>query len=1124
MVLKRFLQITALGGSLLSLTGTAHAQGTRLLRQPTISNSHIAFVYANDLWVADRKQGSNDLGFARRLTSNEGAETNPHLSPDGKWIAFTGQYDGNTDVYLVPVEGGQPKRLTWHPGSDDVTGWTPDGKSVLFVSARDGYPTANSKFYKVSVDEGMPEALKIPQAANGEISEDGQYAAYQPISFWDTEWRNYRGGQAQPIWIVDLKSYALNQTPQANKERHTNPVWMDGVVYFLSERDFANNVWSYNPKTEELKQHTFHKQFDCKNLDAGGGMVVYEQGGYLHLLNPNTNETQQLTIEVRGDFDWARPRWADVSPTQLTHASLSPGGKRALFESRGEIITVPKEEGDWRNITRTSGAADRYPTWSPDGSKIAWFSDASGEYKLLIGDQEGLIKPRTIDIPNPTFFFRPEWSPNNKFIAFTDTDYNLWYVEVASGKIRKADTEGYAHPDRTLNPVWSPDSKWIAYTRLLENQFKAVKVHNVETGQTLQLTDNMADALSPVWDESGKYLYFLASTNYGLNTGWLDMSSYDHPVTRSLYMMVLSKDTPSPLLPKSDEELARNEESEEQELSLQDGKAKSKKKEPRTSSGQKGEAKVVKPSVQVKIDMEDLSQRIIAIDVPERNYTALLPGPEGQVFYLESIQNQSGETLYRYSLEDNKSTEYLTKVNDASVSFDRKSLLYRSGGSWSIVKTSGSAPKAGEGKLSISDIKVKVTPAEEWKQIFREGWRYQRDFLYVDNTHGAPWNQIWEWYSPWLEHVRHRSELHYMIDILGGEISVGHSYTSGGDFPDVKRVSIGLLGADYEESNGYYRISRIYSGEAWNPDLRAPLRAPGLNINQGDYILAVNGIEVKAPENLYKFFEATADKQTVLRINNKPTMQGSRLVTVVPISSESGLRRMAWIEGNRRKVDELSGGKLAYVYVPNTGQGGYTYFNRYYFGQQEKKGAVIDERNNGGGSAADYMVDIMNRDLHGYFNSKVGDHRPFTTPMSGIWGPKVMIINEMAGSGGDLLPYLFRRMEIGPLVGTRTWGGLVGTWDTPPFIDGGRMVAPRGGFVDAEGQWAVEGEGVAPDIEVLNKPADVIAGRDPQLERAVEEALNLLKTQEVKLKPEPAAPKRWLRPEGWEKDVQTINE
>lgn len=1105
------LLFAALAG-MLAFPAWAQAQGTGLLREPTISTDHIAFVYANDLWIADRNGADSQLGQARRLTSNEGAETNPHFSPNGQWIAFTGQYDGNTDVYLVPATGGQPQRLTWHPGNDEVSGWTPDGQSVLFVSGREGYPTASTKFFKIATNGGMPEALAIPRAANGGLSQDGQSLAYQPISFWDPEWRNYRGGQAQPIWIVNMQDYSLTQTPQPENERHTKPVWLQDEVFFLSERDLANNIWSYNPKTGDLKQRTFHKQFDVKNLDAGDNSLVYEQGGYLHLLNPATNESQQLEIDVMGDFHWARARWADVPAGRLTNASLSPNGKRALFEYRGEIFTVPKEEGDWRNISRSSAAADRFPSWSPDGSQIAWFSDASGEYKLIISEQEGLGSQREVAIPNPTFFFRPEWSPNGKYIAFTDTDYNLWYVNVASGEIKKADVDNYAHPNRTLNPVWSPDSRWIAYVRLLDNQFKAVKVHNVETGENMQLTDRMADAISPVWDESGKYLYFLASTNFGLSTGWLDMSSYDRPVTRHLYMMVLSRNEKSPLLPRSDEGIVEKNGGEENEEKNDKEKKKEKDKK-------EAVARVV-------IDQEGLNRRILPLEVPERNYVALLSGPEGHVFYMEEVPNQKGFSLHRFNLKEQESKEFLTKVEEAAVSADRKSLLYKSGEEWAIVGTTNGPPKGGDDtkKLKLGNLKVKVNPMEEWQQIFREGWRYQRDFLYVDNVHGAPWEQIYNWYQPWVQHVRHRSDLNYLVDILGGEVAVGHSYTSGGDFPEVERISVGLLGADYEVNEGRYRISRIYDGESWNPDLKAPLRVPGLGIEEGDYILAVNGMEVDATENLYKFFEATADRQTVLRVNNRPSMDGSRLVTLVPVANEYGLRRMAWVEGNRRKVDELSDGKLAYVYLPNTSQPGYTFFNRYYFSQQDKKGAVIDERNNGGGSAADYMVDIMSRELHGYFNSKVEGNKPFTTPMAGIWGPKVMIINERAGSGGDLLPYLFRKMEIGPLVGTKTWGGLVGTWDTPQFVDGGRMVAPRGGFFDINGEWAVEGEGVAPDIEVMNKPADVIAGRDPQLERAVEEALRLLETQEVKLKEEPEAPMRWLRPEGWEEEASQNNE
>jgi len=1061
------------------------AQGTQLLRQPTISNASVVFVYANDLWIVAKEGGE-----AKRLTSNEGQESNPHFSPDGKFIAFTGQYDGNTDVYVIPTEGGQPERLTWHPGADNVTGWTPNGESILFASGRESVPTLESKFYKINRRGGMEEALDIPRAVAGEISEDGKYIAYQQIGFWDAEWRNYRGGQAKPIWIVDLKNYTLKSTPQTDNERHTDPVWLNGVVFFLSERDYANNIWSFNASTNELKQQTFLTDFDVKSLDAGVGEIVYEQGGYLSILNPATTSTKQLVINVRGDFHWARERWEEVKPTALANASLSPTGQRALFEYRGEIFTAPKEKGDWRNITRNSAAADRSPSWSPDGKKIAWFSDASGEYQLMIGDQEGLEKPKVISFEKPTFFFKPAWSPDGKYISFTDTDYNLWFVDVVTSAAKKVDTERYAHPNRTLNPVWSPDSKWIAYSRLMDNHFKVIKVYNVETGQNLQLTDAMADAISPVWDANGKYLYFLASTNYGLNTGWLDMSSYDRPITRSLYLALLNKDDPSPIAPRSDEE-------------------KEKPKEENLPAGRQGKD----ATAIVKIDMDGLSNRILAVDIPSRNYTALYNGPDGYVFYAESVVNQLGVTLSRYNFKDRKGEVFLSLVNEVAISNDRKSILYRSNAVWGILGTSDSNKKVGDGKLeSLASMKLKINPIEEWKQIFREGWRYQRDFLYVSNVHGAPWNDVYKWYSPWIDHVRHRTDLNYVVDILGGEVSVGHSYTSGGDFPDISNVPVGLLGADYEIDRGLYRFKKTYLGESWNPELKAPLREPGVAISAGDYLLEVNGQAVSTSTNVYKYFEATANRQIKIKVSSKPTGEGARVVTVVPVENENQLRSFDWVEGNRRKVDQLSKGQLAYVYVPNTGNPGYTYFNRYYFAQQDKKGAIIDERNNGGGSAADYMVDIMARQLHGYFNSRASDHRPFLTPNAGIFGPKVMLINERAGSGGDLLPYLFNKMKIGPLVGTKTWGGLVGTWDTPPFVDGGRMVAPRGGFYDVNGQWAVEGVGISPDVEVQQSPAEVIKGRDPQLERGVEEAMKLMKTQGIELKPEPPAPVKYRRP------------
>jgi tricorn protease len=1056
----------------------AHPQGTMLLRQPTISNTHIAFVYANDLWIVGK-----DGGDAKRLTSNEGQESLPHFSPDGKWIAFTGQYDGNTDVYLIPTEGGQPQRLTWHPGADNVTGWTPDGESVLFASSREAVPTQESKIYKISYKGGMEDALEITRAVAGEISEDGKYIAYQQIGFWDAEWRNYRGGQAKPIWIVDLKNYSLKMTPQTDNERHTDPVWLNNIVYFLSERDYANNVWSYNPANNELKQQTFHSDFDAKSLDGGGGVIVYEQGGYLNILNPANGSTRRLTINVRGDFHWARERWEEVKSISLANASLSPTGQRALFEYRGEVFTVPKEKGDWRNITRNSSAADRSPVWSPDGKKIAWFSDVSGEYQLMIGDQEGLEKPKVISIEKPTFFFKPAWSPDSKYLAFTDTDYVLWFTDVNSGITKKIDSDRYAHPNRTLNPVWSPDSKWIAYARLLGNHYKVIKAYNIETAQSVQLTDGMADAISPVWDSSGKYLYFLASTNYALNSGWLDMSSYDRPLTRALYLIVLNKEDVSPLAPRSDDEKEKPKEDKKEGTPI------------------------------VKIDMDGIANRILAVDIPQRNYAALYPASDGYLFYSEIVANQQGQTIHRYNFKDRKTEVYLTPVNDLAISHDRKSLLYRSNVVWGILGTGDSNKKIGDGKLeTLSSMKLKINPMEEWKQIFREGWRYQRDFLYVSNVHGAPWNDVYKWYSPWIDHVRHRTDLNYVVDILGGEVAVGHSYTSGGDFPNIDNVPVGLLGADFEIQNGVYRFKKIYLGESWNPDIKAPLREPGVNIAAGDYLLEVNGQSISTSVNLYKYFEATANRQIKIKVSSKPSAEGARTVTIVPVENENQLRNIDWVESNRRKVNELSKGQLAYVYVPNTGNPGYTSFNRYYFAQQDKKGAIIDERNNGGGSAADYMVDIMARDLHGYFNSRTEGHLPLRVPHAAIYGPKVMLINERAGSGGDLLPYLFNKMKIGPLVGTKTWGGLVGTWDTPLFVDGGRMVAPRGGFYDVNGQWAVEGVGISPDIEVQQTPADVMKGRDPQLEKAVDEALKLLKTQAVEMKAEPPAPVKYKRP------------
>ncbi|MCA0131771.1 S41 family peptidase [Winogradskyella alexanderae] len=1070
---------------------SSFSQGTQLLRQPTLHGNDVVFVYANDLWKA-----SIPGGTAIRLTSDEGYESNPHYSNDGKLIAFTAQYDGNVDVYVIPAEGGEPKRLTHHPGGDFVQGWTPDGK-VLFRSGRESQPTMTNKFYTVSTNGGLPEPLDIPRAAYGEISRDGKHIAYTPITGWDAEWRNYRGGQAMPIWIVNLKTKDLIRTSQPTQERHLDPVWLNGNVYFMSERDYTMNIWSFNPLTKEEKQVTFHKKFDVKSLDASRDKLIYEQGGYLHVYDPKSGSTNQLNIEVKADLNFYRTKWDDVSGRNLINPNLSPKGKRAIFEYRGEIFSVPKENGTWMNLTNSPGVADRNPIWSPNGDKVAWFSDKGGEYSLVIAEQNGQ-NPESIALPNPTFYFQPDWSPDGKHIAYTDTHYNIWILNVETKKTKKVDTDRYAHPNRTMNPVWSPDSKWIAYAKQLESHFKSIFVHNVDSGKTIQITDPIADAITPVWDESGKYIYTLASTNYGLQSGWLDMSNYDPSanLTRNLYALVLNAEDKAPNLPKNDLE----EEKEKKEDKSENNKKENKKN---------GKADIV-------ITENGIFDRAVALELPARNYVALLKGPKHKVFIAEAIPNERGLKVHSYDVEKEKASDFAKGVSQMVASEDRKSILLAQNGSWVLASTNGK-PKPGEDKLN-TNMKIKLDPKAEAHQIFKEGWRYMRDFLYVDNVHGAPWDEVYQWYSPWIEHVRHRTDLNYVVDIMSGEVAVGHSYVSGGDFPDLDFVPVGLLGCDFVVKNGKYQISKIYDGERWNPGTKSPLAQPGIDANEGDYILSINGKTLNGNDNIYQHLEQTAGREINITVSSTSNGSNPRTLLIKPVGSERGLRTIEWVEENRRKVSKMSDGKLAYVYVPNTGGGGFTSFNRYYFSQQDKKGVIIDERNNGGGSAADYMIDIMSRELFGYFNSKANDNRPWTTPIAGIWGPKVMIINERAGSGGDLLPYMFKMKNLGPLIGTRTWGGLVGTWDTPRFIDGGRMVAPRGGFYDVNGKWAVEGEGVAPDIEVIQHPKETSKGNDPQLERAVQEALNSLKGNEFKLKPEPAPPIRWKRPDGWKND------
>ncbi|MFB0565980.1 MAG: PDZ domain-containing protein [Candidatus Aminicenantaceae bacterium] len=1084
--MKKLLSI--IGIFLLSASLIYAIDDCKLLRDPDICSTSIVFVYGGDLWIVEREGGN-----ARRLTSHIGLELSPKISPDEKWITFSGQYDGNMDVYIIPLEGGAPKRLTYHPGPDYVVDWTPDSKYIIFNTARNSYHRFFS-FFKVSIKGGFPESLPLPMAYLGSYSPDGNHIAYTPLPNAFRTWKRYRGGLAPHIWLFNFKDNSIKKVPHTDAN-DTYPMWMKDTVYFLSDREGMMNLFAFNTLDEKVTQLTDVKTYDIKSASAGSEVIVYEWAGEIHVYDPSSQKSSKVFINVPSDQINVRPHYEKVE-TQILNFNLSPSGVRAVFESHGEILTVPSEKGDIRNLTNTPGICDRDPSWSPDGQSLAYFSDATGEYALYIVDQKASKVPTKIEFSEPSFYYSPCWSPDSKKLAFSDKHLNLYYLDLSTKKPVLIDTDTYSNPERSLDPVWSPDSKWITYTKKLINHFRAVHLYSLEKGKSYQITDGMSDAISPVFDPDGKHLYFAASTDSGPTSGWLDLSSYDRRITRSLYVVVLRKDLPSPFAPESDEEKKEEKKAEEE------------KPEKSESEEKKEVKKEKKKEPEFRVDLENLDQRILSLPVPARDYRLLRTAEDGILFYLESIPNQRRFTLHRFNMKERKAEPFLRGVTTYTVSHDGKKLLYFVRRSptdiiWGIIKTSGKV-KVGDGKLKTEAMEVLVDPKLEWKQMLWETWRINRDFFYDPGMHGVDWPKMYERYATFLLYVSHRSDLNFLIAELIGELVVGHAYVGGGDFPDVEVVPGGLLGADYKIQNGRYCIKKIYSGLNWNPRLRAPLTEPGVNVKEGDYILKVNGRELKSPANIYSLFEKTSGKQVVLTVNSVPEEKGAREVTVVPIANETGLRNRAWVEGNLSRVHELSNGRVGYVYLPNTSVAGYTYFNRYFYAQLEKEALVVDERFNGGGYAADYIIDLLDRPLLSYWATR--DGKDFPTPMGSIFGPKVMIINEYAGSGGDALPLYFRRRNIGPIVGKKTWGGLIGIYDYPRLMDGGYVTAPRLAIWSPDGEWEVENVGVPPDAEVEMTPSEVIAGRDPQLEKAVELALKALEKKPLKKPKRPPYP------------------
>lgn len=1041
---------------------------TRLLRQPTLSASQVAFVYGGDLWIADRAGG-----VARRLTSTPAVESDPHFSPDGKWIAFASNRSGVTQVYVVGVDGGEPTRLTWYPASSQPRGWTPDGSRVLYASSREAAPVGYDRLWTVSPRGGPSTLLPAPWGWDGSYSPDGKRLVVDRVTRWDWEWRSYRGGQNTPLTILDLNSLDEVRLPnERTQDRY--PVWIGDKIWFVSDRDWASNVWSYDVGTQQLQQVTHFTSAEVKWLNGSKNGLVFEQDGWIHTLDPATGQEKKLDVVVRGDFPWAEPRWEDVKD-RINGGGLSPTGARAVFSARGEVFTVPVEHGDVRNLTRTSGVDDREPVWSPDGAQVAWFSDDGSGYVLLVAAQDGLGEPRRIDIGESKMAWETTWAPDGKKIAFVDDKVRVRVVDVASGKVTTADVGGSNIDRGGTGLTWSPDSKWLAYTKTFPNMFHRVVVWSSASNQVTPLTDEMADAQAPAWDRDGRHLWFLASTDIGLGSGWANTSSIKADASYNAYVAVLRNDDPAPFPPRSDEEKVKEEKKESGEDAKPEGGA---------PGGESADA-----GGDVRIDFGGIDRRIVALPMPGGHYYNMIAGPKGTVFIAERGENFS-TTIQKFSLEDRKADTFVRGASAMAVSADGKKILLRQGRNWRVVDT-GRPPENGKGTLDFQ-LRMHLDRMAEWAQMFDEAWRYERDFFYDPNMHGNDWNAVRARYRPLVKWVRHREDLRYLFDQINGELSVGHSFVGGGDYPDVDTTRVGVLGADLVADQGRWKISRIYTYESWNPGLTAPLDHPGLKVSEGTYLLAVDGQEVTASDDPYRALDGTAGKQTVLYLNDRPSMDGHWTVTVEPLRNEGALRQRGWVEDNRRKVDELSGGKLAYAWIPNTGGPGVTSFDRYIFAQQDKAGAVIDERYNGGGNLDDYMVDYMTRTLRAAVTNEAPGGKPFVLPQ-GVLGPKVLLINERAGSGGDYFPWAFRQQKVGPLIGTRTWGGLVKSSVHYAMIDGGTLTAPDNAVFDPiNHEWIAENEGVPPDIEVLLDAKSVAAGRDPQLERAVQEALKLL--------------------------------
>ena len=1088
--------------------GATAATKPHIFQHPALSKDLIAFGYAGDLWTVPRAGG-----VARRLTTGVGIETDPIFSPDGSTIAFTGDYDGNTDVFTIPAEGGVPFRVTYHPAPDFAVAWTPDGKSIIFRSTRISQ-SRYTQLYEVPAKGGIAKPLPLPMAYQGQFSPDGKTIAYSPLppayGFDYTSyvaWGNYHGGRVSTIWITTLPGLDSVEIPHETSSDFS-PVYAGGKVYFLSARKGKATIFKYDPAAKSVSQALQNDGPDIRSLHGDGDTLVYDRLGEIYLYDTKAGASKLVPIEIDADMPEVRARIESVGD-ELENAGISPTGVRAVIEAHGDIFTVAAKHGPTRDITNTPGAMEREPAWSPDGQSIAYFSDESGLYALHVAPQTGdavagaaAVKKFPLE-KEPAYYFGTKWSPDSKKVAFYDNRLKTYVLDTTNGKLSVVnDKNAYGgFSNGAYDFAWSPDSKWIAYVRSTANHLHAIYLYSVDSGQSTQMTSIMGDSRNPAFDRDGKYLYFIASTNAGATSDGLDMTSDLYQVTSNIYAATLAAETASPIAPEMDDEKASSEEKAGEKKSDGD------QKPGEAKEGNGDEKAKAKPTPKpVKVDLDGIENRIVALPLPAGSYTGITSGLKGSIYFTERPESgrfgERGQTLSRWTPEERKTEKLAEHVEAFELSANGEKMLLALGHprpegaempgggpkpSWVIVPANAPV-KPGEGALSFGDVKMRVDPHAEWAQMYHEVWRIERAYFYDPNFHGTNTVADEKKYEPYVESIASRADLNYIFQEMLSAFSVGHLRGNGGKIPDAKKVPGGLLGADYEIKGNRYCIAKIYTGGDFNPRDKAPLAQPGLNVKVGDCILAINGQDVTAEMDIQQPLEGTAGKVISVRIqgaDGKP-----RDISVTPTGSEAALRNVDWIDNNQKKVDQLSGGKLAYVYLPDTGAGGFTNFNRYYFAQTDKQGAIIDERFNGGGQVADYFIEVLGRHIESYWAPRYGkiEH----TPNAGIYGPKVMIANEFSGSGGDALPWLFKQAKLGPLVGKRTWGGLVGIGPIPVLMDGGHVTSPSVAFFSPKGEWDVENHGVEPDYAVEQDPKAVSEGHDPQLEKAVSLAMEQL--------------------------------